>query len=147
MESEEFSQVERRRRRQWQPTPVLLPGKSHGGLQSMGSLRGGHDWSDAAAAKRRKSSLEGMNGTVQSPDARRDPLGSCKSCWAKWLAGDFTTYVVKLRTSFNLSFTFFICKIVIKWYWIHRITKRLKWFSSNAWHIVFWKSKLSLLNF
>ena len=36
-------------RRQWHPTPVLLPGKSHGrrslgGLQSMGSLRVGHDW-------------------------------------------------------------------------------------------------------
>ena len=33
---------------QWQPTPVLLPGKSHGQrslvrLQSMGSLRVGHD--------------------------------------------------------------------------------------------------------
>ena len=53
------------RRRQWHPTPVLLPGKSHGwrslvgcgprsvqfsrsvvsdSLQSMGSLRIGHDW-------------------------------------------------------------------------------------------------------
>ena len=37
------------RRRQWHPTPVLLPGKSHGwrslvGLQSMGSLRVRHDW-------------------------------------------------------------------------------------------------------
>ena len=35
------------RRRQWHPTPVLLPGKSHGWrgrLQSMGSLRVGHDW-------------------------------------------------------------------------------------------------------
>ena len=35
--------------RQWYPTPVLLPGKSHGleepgGLQSMGSLRVGRDW-------------------------------------------------------------------------------------------------------
>ena len=35
-------------RRQWHSTPVLLPGKSHlteepGGLQSMGSLRVGHD--------------------------------------------------------------------------------------------------------
>ena len=35
-------------RRQWHPTPVLLPVKSHGwgslvGLQSMGSLRVGHD--------------------------------------------------------------------------------------------------------
>ena len=42
-------------RRQWQPTPVLLPGQSHrqrepGGLPSMGSNRIGHDWSDLAAA-------------------------------------------------------------------------------------------------
>ena len=38
------------RRRQWHPTPVLLPGKyhgpleEHGRLQSMGSLRVRHDW-------------------------------------------------------------------------------------------------------
>ena len=36
------------------PTPVLLPGKSHGrkpgGLLSMGSHRVGHDWSDLAIA-------------------------------------------------------------------------------------------------
>ena len=36
------------RRRQWHPTPVLLPGKSHGRrawwLQSMGELGVGHDW-------------------------------------------------------------------------------------------------------
>ena len=37
------------RRRQWQPTPVLLPGniswmEEPGGLQSMGSWRVGHDW-------------------------------------------------------------------------------------------------------
>ena len=36
-------------RRQWHPTPVLLPRKSHGqrslvGLQSMGSLRVRHNW-------------------------------------------------------------------------------------------------------
>ena len=36
-------------RRQWHPTPVLLPGKSHGwrslvGLWCMGSLGVGHDW-------------------------------------------------------------------------------------------------------
>ena len=28
----------------WQPTPVFLPGKSHGSLQSVGSQRVGHDW-------------------------------------------------------------------------------------------------------
>ena len=36
-------------RRQWQPTPVLLPGQSHGrrsliGYKSMGSQRVGHNW-------------------------------------------------------------------------------------------------------
>ena len=42
------------RRRQWHPTPVLLPGKSHGQrssgrLQSMGSLRVGHDWATSVS--------------------------------------------------------------------------------------------------
>ena len=36
-------------RRAWQPTPVCLPGESHGqrslaGLQSLGSQIVGHDW-------------------------------------------------------------------------------------------------------
>ena len=44
-----------RRRRQWQPTPVLLPWKipwmgEPGRLQSMGSHRVGHDCSDLAVA-------------------------------------------------------------------------------------------------
>ena len=38
-------------RRQWQPTPVLLPGTEEPRrLQSLGSLRVGHDWNDLAAA-------------------------------------------------------------------------------------------------
>ena len=50
VESQETPRVTGKfRRRQWQPTPVLLPGKSHGQrslvrcMQSMGSLRVGHD--------------------------------------------------------------------------------------------------------
>ena len=41
------------RRGQWHPTPVLLPGKSHGRrnlvgcMQSMGSLRVGHNWASS----------------------------------------------------------------------------------------------------
>ena len=31
-------------RRKWLPTPVFLPGESHGGLQSTGSQRAGHNW-------------------------------------------------------------------------------------------------------
>jgi len=42
-------------RRQWQPTPVFLPGESQGwgepgGLPSLGSHRVRHNWSDLAAA-------------------------------------------------------------------------------------------------
>ena len=33
-----------RGRRQWHPTPVLLPGKSHGWRSLVGSLRVRHDW-------------------------------------------------------------------------------------------------------
>ena len=35
-------------RRNWQPTPVFLPGESHGGLQSIGLQRPGHRWSELA---------------------------------------------------------------------------------------------------
>ena len=44
-------------RRKWQPTPVFLPGEAQGWgslvgciVQSVGSHRVGHDWSDLAAA-------------------------------------------------------------------------------------------------
>ena len=44
-----FHSFNRFRRRQWHPTPVLLPGKSHGrrsleGCSPWGSLRVRHDW-------------------------------------------------------------------------------------------------------
>ena len=35
-------------RREWQAPPVFLPGESHGRLQSIGSQRIRHDWSDLA---------------------------------------------------------------------------------------------------
>ena len=43
-------------RRAWQPTPVFLPGESPwtekpGGLQSIGSQRVGHDWSNLACTQ------------------------------------------------------------------------------------------------
>ena len=56
------------RRRQWHPTPVLLPGKSHGWrslVHSMGSLRVGHDWRDLAAAA--ALDLNILEKTLESP--------------------------------------------------------------------------------
>ena len=37
-------------RRKWQPTPVFLPGESHGWGSLVGLHRVGHNWSDLAAA-------------------------------------------------------------------------------------------------
>ena len=58
------------RRRQWQPTPVFLPGES----QRRGSLVGcrlwghtvRHDWSDLAAAAALKSSSLSLGGPLES---------------------------------------------------------------------------------
>ena len=53
-----------RQRRQWQPTPVFLPGESQGlrslvGCPSMGSPRVRHNWSDLAAAPAAAAMLSG----------------------------------------------------------------------------------------
>ena len=51
-------------RGKWQPTPVFLPGKSHGQepgrLQSMGSQKIGHDWGTEQQQERCISSLPGF---------------------------------------------------------------------------------------
>ena len=65
------------RRRQWHPTPVLLPGKSHGWrLRSMGSHRVGHDWSDLAAAlvAQTVKCLSAMWETTVRSLSQEDPL-------------------------------------------------------------------------
>ena len=123
-------------RRKWQPTPVLLPGKSHGrrslvgcspwgleesdtterlhfhvlekemathssvlawripgtaepgGLQSMGSHRAGHDWSDLAAA------AAGLRETMGCSPPGAPPMAACLLdrssallCCVVWLSG------------------------------------------------------------
>ena len=56
-------------RRKWQPTPVLLPGKSHGQrnlvgyIQSMGSQRVRHDWATSL------SPLRGFPGSLDSKES------------------------------------------------------------------------------
>ena len=52
-------------RMKWQPTPVLLPGKSHGWrsvvVQSMGSQRVGHNWATSLSLSRN------WNGALYQP--------------------------------------------------------------------------------
>ena len=71
-------------RRKWQPTPVFLPGESHGWrslvLQSTGSHRVGHDWSDLA------------EGNCHSVTKK-----CCLSCWLILGAGIITTVTIKIN--------------------------------------------------
>ena len=73
-------------RRAWQPTPVFLPGEfqersGHGGLQSMESQRGGHDWATnthtplhkAATDCRHHGSSTVKAGLGLDPWARKTP--------------------------------------------------------------------------
>ena len=70
--------------RQWQPTPVFLPGESQGrqslvGCRLCGLHRVGHDWSDlAAAAAGSDQCLSGFHhsGEFSSPDGREVKRGS-----------------------------------------------------------------------
>ena len=44
-------------RRKWQPTPVFLPGESHGRGSLVGCHLWGHDWCDLAAAQQSVTSM------------------------------------------------------------------------------------------
>ena len=64
------------RRRQWHPTPVLLPGKSHGWrLRSMGSLRVGYDWATSLTfhfhALEKEMATHSKCSCMQNPRDRR----------------------------------------------------------------------------
>ena len=82
-------------RRQWQPTPVFLPGESQRwqslvGLMSMGSHRVGHDWSDLAAAAADEATPCDNNGEsllwqralTASKATVRKKVSSCCLTWA-----------------------------------------------------------------
>ena len=84
------------RRRAWQPTPVFLPGESQepGRLQSTGTQRVGHDWSELAPvhAERREHVHRGLpetfsenNTKIQSdshkPANSGSSEGSLFTCW------------------------------------------------------------------
>ena len=79
--------------RAWQFTPVFLPGESYGrepsGLQSMGSQRVRHDWSDLAHSHRVWGSVEWGSDCVLTGDVYSawrsmtfSPLCRCEQWWA-----------------------------------------------------------------
>ena len=56
-------------RREWQPTPVFLPGKSDG-LQAMGSQRVGHGWMANNTVVNREDLLENLSSELRFEKAR-----------------------------------------------------------------------------
>ena len=84
-------------RRTWQPTPVFLPGESQGqgeagGLPSMGSHRGWHNWSDLAAA----AAVSSTRGCVMTNHQElRNTLNRCTTVNAvSWNRAKTRTHVV-----------------------------------------------------
>ena len=83
-------------RRAWQPTPVFLPRESQepGGLQSIGTQRVGHDWSDLARmhAERKEHVHRDLeekfaenNIKIQSNSHKRANSGSSEgSLFTRW---------------------------------------------------------------
>ena len=70
-------------RRQWHPTPVLLPGKipqmeEPGGLQSMGSRRVGHDWATRHTHECTYSSVSSPVLVQKSPPSNSRTFSFCK---------------------------------------------------------------------
>ena len=87
-------------RRQWQPTPVFLPGESHGqrkpnGLQSVGSQRVRHDWATECAC----ASIPTKNDLMETVSVRKAVLYGTEHqridafelwCWRRLLTVPWT---------------------------------------------------------
>ena len=104
------------RRRQWHPTPVLLPGKipwmeESGRLQSMGSLRVGHDWATSLSLFTFMH-WKGTGNPLHCSCLENPRDGG--ACWAavygvaqsrtrlKWLSSSSSVYVSMLLSPFIL---------------------------------------------
>ena len=87
-------------RRQWQPTPVFLPGESHGqrkpnGLQSVGLQRVRHDWATECAC----ASILNKNDLMETVSVRKAVLYGTEHrridafelwCWRRLLTVPWT---------------------------------------------------------
>ena len=110
------------RRRQWHPTPVLLPGKSHGRrslvgcsprpgrLQSMGSLRVRHDWETSLSLF--ISCIGEGNGNLLQCSCLENPRDG-----GAWWAAVFRVAQSQTRLKrLSSSSPFLICLLVSQFY-------------------------------
>ena len=102
-------------RRKWQPTPVFLPGESHGQRSLMGYSPWGHKESDTTEHTHRKT-----QNSQQTPNFTTywsnlfyflAALGLWGSMWALCCIGQaFSNLVSKLRLSCSMA-----CRILVPW--------------------------------
>ena len=79
-------------RRAWQPTPVFLPGESHGPRSLAGYSPWGHKESDMTE----RLSLHLPCSRSGHSDSLRWCLGECSQCLFLWLSFEFLLFPVKL---------------------------------------------------
>ena len=99
------------RRRQWHPTPVLLPGNSHGRRSLVGcspwGRRVGHDWSDLAAAAAFLGKITDDNLQL-GPNSRlpgsQESLGG--TLWSLEILGDvcIRSWLQVMEAHINIAF-------------------------------------------
>ena len=113
-------------RRQWHPTPVLLPGKSHGRRSLVGCSPGGHEELDMTERLYFHFSLlcigEG-NGNPLQCSCLENPRGGVAQCRTQleWLSSS----ILALQISSLVLFFYISC------IWV------------NIWYLFFWLTSLS----
>ena len=124
------------RRRQWQPTPVLLPGKSHGRRSLVGCSPWGHEESDTTEWLHFHLSLSYIgerNGNplqcscLENPRDRRAwwaaVYGVAKSrTWLKWLSSSSRTFnssldCVKFVRNYQMAHTVYFLPLPRNPFW------------------------------
>ena len=99
-------------RRQWQPTPVLLPGKSHGWRSLVGCSPWGHEESDTTERLHFHfllSCIEGGNGNPLQCSCLKNPRDGGAWWAAVYGVTQSQTWLKQLSSSSTSLFCWFFC--------------------------------------
>ena len=90
-------------RRQWQPTPVLLPRTSHGGRSLVGYSPWGHKESDTAENFTSRTSLTSLASNFLSGEGNGNPLQySClENPWTEEPGGSWSMESQRVRHAWS----------------------------------------------
>ena len=123
------------RRRQWQPTPVLLPGKSHGWRSLVGCSPWGHKESDTTERLHFHFSLSWIgegNGNPFQCSCLENPRDG--GAWWAAVYGVTRSWTRLKRLSSSSSSVFLVIKILMA---LGLWNSKYSW-SETAWYITVW---------